>query len=83
MNKNEYLVIYTTSIILFFLMLIVGYLVVFTIQRNSQCIENPFIYGARVMNDNVSCNCYYLDKNKQGFYFDEKGIKVTNIVFNP
>jgi hypothetical protein len=73
MNKKE--IIY--YVILIILLLSVFYLISLMKSETSQCLKNPFVYGAKKMK-NVSCSCTQFSSNGcfPMFNFDD-----TNFTF--
>lgn len=72
-------IMYFTVILLF---LFTGVMIKI-IQDNSKCNNNPFQYGARIMQDKnnltLLCSCDVLEgSNVQRFYFDSQGTYKKN-----
>ena len=60
-------------ILLFCVLVACGYLIYLLVSENTQCLKNPFIYGAsHNIQGEVQCMCSVLDKNKNThFLFNE------------
>ncbi len=74
--KKLYLLIFVVII----LMLFFAYTMMRLIKSNKECNENPFIYGAKLMNEKetpILCSCNSFD-GEINFWYDEKGMYANN-----
>ncbi len=70
--------------LLTFVVIILGIFFVYTMMRlinsNKECNENPFIYGAKLMNEKeipILCSCNSFQEGI-AFWYDEKGMYASN-----
>ncbi len=72
--------IYLLIFVIIVLMIFFGYTMMRLINANKECNENPFTYGARLMNQKetpILCACNSFD-GEISFWYDEKGMYADN-----
>lgn len=68
MNQKEIIALVGCITIIGFILLATLFMYVF--KKNSECVQNPFLYS--VKDTNLTCSCY---DDKVSFTFDRKGLK--------
>ncbi len=79
MNKRTKIIIALVFVAICFL----GFIFVITkmIDKNSECIGNPFVYSAKALKKaggDFSCSCDSMDIDYINFYFNETGVYPGN-----
>ncbi len=60
-------------------LIILGFLIFKLMRENSECVGNPFIYGAQKTAEQgleVTCSCIPLDPKYAGFNFDKNSLVI-------
>lgn len=85
MNEKKKLQIIGAMLIVFLILL--GTLFKFYLKKESQCQDNPLIYGAKVYAEKgveITCLCEPINAKYLGFVFDKDNITVNEqIPVNP
>lgn len=74
-------------------LIILGILFMKLTKQNSECMDNPFVYGAKITYKSgldITCSCIPLDPRQANFYFDKEGMSIepsskpvfSNFTFN-
>lgn len=73
-----------TLVILLLLGIILSFkLIMFVINQNSECMNNPFVYDAQRLYDqgiDVNCACYPVDPKFSAFDYDRHNISFREII---
>ncbi len=73
-TKLRFIIIITLASLIAFVILMV-----FMIKENGKCIDRPFEYSAKKLNEsggNYACSCVSLDPKLLDFTFNENGIEI-------
>ena len=78
--KNK--TIYILTGISIILLLSFGFVMMKLINESSECVNNPFVYGATAIDKQgmpIFCSCSSLNPKYSGFSYDKKGIYINNL----
>ena len=74
--KKLYLLVFVVIVLIIFFL----YVMMRLIDANKECNENPFVYGAKLMNERetpILCSCNSFDGEVK-FWYDEEGMYADN-----
>lgn len=80
MKQNKILYLLVGAVII--IVLLFGSIMFKLIKQNSECVNNPFIYGAKMTEEKgmpILCTCNSLNPDYTGFSYDKDGIRIQNI----
>lgn len=81
---NDKKVLKIIGVFILICILLFGFIMFKLIEKNNQCVKNPFVYSAKTIIDNSGnqiysvCSCDVLGDE---FYFDREGMYLNNPLF--